>query len=374
MGVRSSESMSKTDCPVDYPVESYAADDPLNATKEGDKKFGIGKAAGPQLSWTVAAARTDRLSAGDGQRQLKQIGLTRELHEQIVSASAVSERPVVVAVIDSGVDLSHPELWGQLWRNRGEIAFNGIDDDRNGYIDDVYGYNTQADNSNIADEIGHGTAVAGIIAARWDDRGIGGVAPHCRLMIVKAFDKSGRSDSARVSLAIRYAVLNGANIIHLSAENSEPHEVDQAMIAWAIDKGVLVIAASGSHGRDTASVSPANLQGVLTVGACDATDRRAEFSGWGRHVDLVAPGVDVLSLRARGTDFMHSLGGETLGIAAGDSVVDERWYRARGTSFSAPLVTGAAAAIWAADPRSDRPANQAQAADERRRPRTARLG
>jgi subtilisin family serine protease len=288
---------------------------------------------------------------GDDQWTLGKIGLTQELHEQTLAEIPDNQRPVIVAVIDSGVDLAHPELWGQLWRNRGEIPFNQIDDDGNGYVDDVYGYNTQANNSNIWDDNGHGTAVAGIIAARWDGRGMAGVAPNCRLMIVKAFNAAGKSDAVRVALAIRYAVLNGAKIIHISAESDQPIELDQAMIDWTRKQGVLVVAAAGSRGRDTAKIAPAGLRGVLTVGAVDKNDQRAKFSGWGREVDLVAPGVDILSLRARGTDFMFAMSGPALKIKAGDRVADSRWYRADGTSFAAPLVTGAAALVWAQNPK-----------------------
>ncbi|MBI5761472.1 MAG: S8 family serine peptidase [Planctomycetales bacterium] len=123
------------------------------------------------------------------------------------------------------------------------------------------------------------------------------------------------------------------------------------MIDWARRKGVLVVAAAGSRGKDTSKISPAGLRGVLAVGACDKADRRASFSGWGRHVGLVAPGVDIVSLRARGTDFMFAMSGPALGIKAGERVADNRWYRADGTSFAAPLVTGAAALVWAQNPK-----------------------
>ncbi|MDP7018429.1 MAG: S8 family serine peptidase [Pirellulaceae bacterium] len=286
----------------------------------------------------------------DTQWALARAGLNAELLEQLATSSDGSQNPIVVAVIDTGVDLSHPELWGQLWRNRGEIPFNKIDDDRNGYVDDVYGWNTQADRSNIWDDNGHGTHVAGIIAARWDGRGMAGVAPNCRLMIVKAADEEGKTDGVRLGLGIRYAVNNGANIIHISAEAKPVPKLDQYMIDWAQSKGVLVVAAAGSRGRDTAMVSPAGLHGVLTVGACRKDDKRATISGWGHNVDLVAPGIDILSLRAHDTDFMFAMAGEGLGIQEGDRIVDQRWYRADGTSFAAPLVTGVAAAFWARDP------------------------
>ena len=288
---------------------------------------------------------------GPNQSALTQIGLTSQTLETLnTSTTNQQTRPVIVAVIDTGVDPGHPELWGQLWRNRGEIPFNQIDDDQNGYVDDVYGWNTQANNDNIVDENGHGTHVAGIIAARWDGRGIAGIAPQAKLMIVKAADAKGQTDAVRISLAIRYAVTNGAKVIHMSLENSQPTELEQAMIDWANQQGVLVVAASGSRGLNTSAVSPANLKGVLTVGACDQNDQRTRFSGWGQHVDLVAPGVDILSLRASGTDFRHSMAEDQSKASKGKHVVNQRWYRAEGTSFSAPLVTGVAAALWAKYP------------------------
>lgn len=295
--------------------------------------------------------RNNSIQSDQNQSALKQIGLTvNTLEELNTTDNKQKTKPVIVAVIDTGVDVSHPELWGQLWRNQGEIPFNNIDDDRNGYVDDVYGWNTQANNENIVDDNGHGTHVAGIISARWDGRGIAGIAPHAKLMTLKAADAKGQTDAVRISLAIRYAVTNGAKIIHMSIENSQPTELEQAMVDWANKQGVLVIAASGSKGLNTAQVSPANLKGVLTVGACDQQDKRSRFSGWGQHVDLVAPGADILSLRARGTDFMHTMAGEARGIKANERVIDQRWYRAEGTSFAAPLVTGVAAALWAKNP------------------------
>jgi Flp pilus assembly secretin CpaC len=254
--------------------------------------------------------------------------------------------PIVVAVIDTGVDFSHPELWGRLWRNEKEIPANGRDDDGNGYVDDVYGYNTQADNADLWDESGHGTHVAGIIAARWDDRGIAGINPNAELMILKVFNAAGQTDSVRVALAIRYAVQQGARIIHVSAEMSPPTRLMREMIDWATSKGVLVIAPSGSNGRNTANISPAGLSGVLSVGAIDRNDRRPRFSGWGNEIDLVAPGVDILSLRAVDTDMLVTLAANVPGVRPGAAVVEDRWYRAEGTSFAAPYVTGVASLLW----------------------------
>lgn len=336
-------------------------DSEFTVKKTADDAFSlkvVPSGEGNAIKYTLSATPDDQFAVGRGawgqagrdQWALEKIGLTPQVHSQMLSKFKATADPVIVAVIDSGIDFRHPELWGQLWRNRREIPFNGRDDDRNGYIDDVYGFNTQSGSSNIVDDNGHGTHVAGIIAARWDNRGIAGIAPQCQIMTIKAFDEQGKSDAARVALGIRYAVLNKAKIIHISAESSGTTDLDQAMIDWARSKGVLVVAASGSRGRDTTNVAPASLKGVLTVGACDRNDKRSKFSGWGQHVDLVAPGIDILSLRAQGTDFMHTMAGKALGIQENERVVNQRWYRAEGTSFAAPLVTGIAAALWAAHP------------------------
>ncbi|QDT97141.1 S8 family peptidase [Gimesia aquarii] len=344
---------------IDDQEQSFVTEFTVTKTADGAFSFKVvPPGEGNAIRYTLSATPGDQFAVGRGawgqtgrdQWALEKIGLTPQVHSQILSNADVTADSVIVAVIDSGVDFRHPELWGQLWRNQGEIPFNGRDDDQNGYVDDVYGFNTQSGSSNIIDDNGHGTHVAGIIAARWDSRGIAGIAPQCQIMTIKAFDEQGKSDAARVALGIRYAVLNNAKIIHISAESSGTTDLDQAMIDWARSKGVLVVAASGSRGRDTTNVAPASLKGILTVGACDQNDKRSNFSGWGQHVDLVAPGIDILSLRAQGTDFMHTMAGGALGIKENERVVNQRWYRAEGTSFAAPLVTGVAAALWAAHP------------------------
>jgi subtilisin family serine protease len=254
------------------------------------------------------------------------------------------DKPLIVAVIDSGVDLTHPQLWGRLWRNPGEASGNGLDDDHNGFIDDVYGYNFVDSNGDIRDEHGHGTFVAGLIAARWDGRGLAGVDPKAKLMILKMIGGDGKVKALPLCRAIYYAVKHGAKIINMSVGLTPPGEPERVVIDWAIKQGALVVAASGTQGKDTATMTPASLPGVLTVGASDLKDNRAPFSGWGRHVALVAPGVDIVSLRAARSDFEGQAN-------ALEAAYRERWYRADGTSFSAPVVSGVAALIWAQHPK-----------------------
>jgi subtilisin family serine protease len=348
----------ESDCPINFPPVSYGLQDLFSiGAKDAGGHFPISVGETGNVPQTYNLSQTSavrpRGSSGDLRENRwvqTRIGMTSELPPPADSSDPRARQPVIVAVIDSGVDMTHPELWGRIWRNTNEIPFNGADDDGNGYVDDIFGWNTFADTSDVRDDNGHGTHVAGIIAARHDGRGTSGLAPDCQVMVIKAFDKHGHSDAVRVALGIRYAVLNGAKIIHVSAENDQPLELEQAMVDWARNNGVLIVAAAGSRGKDTSKVSPAGLRGVLAVGACDREDRRANFSGWGRHVDLVAPGVDIVSLRARGTDFMFAMSGPALGIKPGERVAEQRWYRADGTSFAAPLVTGAAAFLWSRHP------------------------
>lgn len=342
------------DCPVIPPETQYGPENSLQAAPNGDGAYRVEIDPAEalrtyRLSDEPAPAPPSEARAQGRQWALERIGLLDPRLRAAAARAPYLAEPLIVAVIDSGVDALHSDLDGQLWWNTGEIPENGVDDDGNGWIDDIDGYNTFADSPDVRDDNGHGTHVVGIIAARWNGHGVGGVYPGCRLMIVKAFDGQGASDPVRVALAIRYAVLNGAAIINLSAENDRPHPVEQAMIDWAASHNVLVVVAAGSHGRDVSEVSPAGLRNVLTVAATDRDDRRARFSGWGAAVDLSAPGVDVLSLRAAGSDFL--VGFDDAGTArAGQAVVGGRWYAASGSSFAAPHVAGAAALLWSINP------------------------
>ena len=125
---------------------------------------------------------------------------------------------VVVAVVDSGAKLDHTDLAPNIWTNFDEMPGNRVDDDRNGYVDDVHGvdFSTSASGNDLSDGWGHGTHVAGIIAAAQNGRGVVGVAPRARLMILKVLDAKGAGTTNGVSEAIRYAAANGARVINLS--------------------------------------------------------------------------------------------------------------------------------------------------------------
>ncbi|MBC9879691.1 S8 family serine peptidase [Bradyrhizobium sp. INPA01-394B] len=261
-------------------------------------------------------------------------------------------QPVIVAVIDTGLDWDHRNFsWDSLWRNPAETQGNGIDDDKDGFVDDVIGWNFIQNNNRPWDHDGHGTLVAGIIAAAWSDKdGMAGVNPLARLMILKGIDDFGRARASKIAEAIIFASDHGARVINLSIGGNKITEVERAAVEHAFSKGAVIVAAAGNEGVDVSNYGIAASDKVLVVGATDFNDQHAPFSNWGKNISVAAPGVDVMSLRARRTDTMVSVpGGKYI---AGSHFVgpDRRYYRASGTSFAAPLVTGLASLMIAKDP------------------------
>ncbi|MEZ6116119.1 MAG: S8 family serine peptidase [Pirellulaceae bacterium] len=129
---------------------------------------------------------------------------------------------IVVAVVDTGVDWTHVDLASNIWTNADEIAGDGIDNDRNGYVDDVYGWNFANRNANVQDANGHGTHVAGTIASLRNGSGSTGVAHDAQIMPVKVLGNNGSGSDYAVSQGIRYAVDNGADVINLSLGGAAP--------------------------------------------------------------------------------------------------------------------------------------------------------
>jgi subtilisin family serine protease len=230
---------------------------------------------------------------------------------------------VVVAVLDSGIDFSNPDLASNLWTNPGEVPGNRVDDDGNGYVDDVHGADTVNADGDPADGLGHGTAVAGVIGARGDNGvGISGVVVHDR----------GWASTGSIVAGLRYALANGARIVNISLNGPESSPALDEAIAQAEAQGALVIASAGNDGanRDRVASFPASVSSgaVITVASANRAGRLARGSAYGRgSVDIAAPGDDVLT---------SELGG--------------RLGRRSGTSFAAAHVTGAAALLAAARP------------------------
>ena len=264
--------------------------------------------------------------------------------------------PVTIAVIDTGLDWNHQDFsWDSLWRNHEEIADNGIDDDGNGYIDDMIGWNFFHGSNSPWDRNGHGTFVAGLIGASTDNAaGIAGINPAADIMVLKAANDFGHTRRSYIAEAVVYAADNGAKIINISIGGKRNTLALQAAINYAWDKGAVIVAAAGNEAVELGDYGPAGMEHVLTVAASDIDDKRGVFSNWGSQVDIVAPGVDILSLRARRTDLMAGLTGEGYAqYTVGDAYVgpDKRYIRTSGTSFSAPIVSGVASLLWSSNPK-----------------------
>ena len=219
--------------------------------------------------------------------------------------------PCTVAVIGSGVDWTHQELAGQMWINDVEDPYNGLDDDKNGYVDDVFGWNFRDGTNNVLDLGGHDTHVAGVIAARWNNRGMAGANPAARIMALKVANYLGQADSVSISRAIYYAVEHGARVINISYNGKTPSAIEERAIQFATRQGALVVVSSGNQGADATPTALAGSPNVLTVAGSDTKNQRAGFSSFGRSVDIAAPAMDVLGLRAKGTDFLLYTGGNS---------------------------------------------------------------
>jgi len=240
---------------------------------------------------------------------------------------------VVVAVIDTGIDSSIPQLEASMWVNPREIPRNGVDDDGNGYADDIHGWDFRdGDNSSLigTDLHWHGTFVAGIIAAQPGEVPIVGVAPGVRIMDVRFLDSSNKFSSRdwnTFAEAIDYAVNNGADIINMSifANGRPPASLENA-IRRAVQSGVVIIGIAGNTGQ-TGVLYPGKYDDVYAVSATSENDLLASFSRWGPEVALCAPGEGITSFLPGGQTATRS-----------------------GTSFAAPHVTGTLALILSAFP------------------------
>lgn len=247
---------------------------------------------------------------------------------------------VTVAVIDSGIDQAHPDIAANLWVNQDEIAGNFIDDDANGYTDDRNGWDFVQYDGNPQDDYGHGTHVAGTIGAIGNNNlGVVGVSWQSQIMNIRFLDNLGYGSNMAGSQAIRYAADNGAKIASNSwGCNCQSTLIDDA-ISYAESKNMLVVAAAGNDGNDALDYSPAGAEQAVTVGASDTTDTLASFSNRGAKLDVAAPGVDILSLKATNDTICPTA--KTVGTI---------YCRLSGTSMATPHVSGLAALLLSQQP------------------------
>jgi hypothetical protein len=242
---------------------------------------------------------------------------------------------VVVAVIDTGVDLSHPELAGRLWsdlRSGADLPNDGIDNDNDGLIDDSHGWDFVDNDANPGESAGdpeqtvsgHGTFISGLIAL---------VAPECRILPVRAFYEDGTSDAFTVAQAIKYAADHGAQVINLSFGSSEAPQVMIDAMDYAHQKGAVLVAAVGNENTEGNPQFPATFLDSLAVAAIDLESKKAPFSNFGAEVDVDAPGLALTSTYPSNPD---------------QPAAYALWS---GTSFAAPFASAQAALILDIGPR-----------------------
>jgi subtilisin family serine protease len=244
-------------------------------------------------------------------------------------------RATIVAVIDTGVDYNHPDLAANMWRNAGETPGDGIDNDGNGFVDDVFGYDFANNDGNPMDDEGHGTHVAGTIGAVGNNGvGVTGVNWNTRIMALKFLDANGSGATSNAIKSLNYAVQMGAHITNNSWGGGGADSNLAAAINRARTAGQIFVAAAGNSGtnNNTAAFYPANYSlsydNVVSVASTDRNNNLSSFSNYGATaVQLAAPGSSILSTTPNNTYSTYS-----------------------GTSMAAPHVSGALALLRDANP------------------------
>ena len=276
-----------------------------------------------------------------GNGQFNEYGLDRIGAPEAWQAGYTGEG-VIIAVLDTGVDVNHIELDRNIWVNSAEIAGDGIDNDGNGYVDDVNGWDFAEGDNETDDADGHGTHVAGTIAAEENGIGMTGVAFNAKIMPVKVLGDDGSGSFEDIVAGIYYAVDNGANIINMSlgAETTFVPEIMSTAIKYASERGVIVLMAAGNEGADKPG-SPAIYASEhgIAVGSIGADGSQSNFSNRaGGQTDYEGDGTRrPLYVTAPGENIISTLPNNYLGSLSG-------------TSMATPHLAGAIALMLEANP------------------------
>jgi subtilisin family serine protease len=246
---------------------------------------------------------------------------------------------VVIAILDTGVDYTHPDLAANIWNNTDEIPKNGIDDDANGFIDDVMGWDFVYHDNDPKDGLGHGTACAGIAGAVSNNGiGIAGVCWNCTIMPVQVMNKTGSGYWTDIANGITYAADNGADVISMSFGSESVPNILLDAVNYAYSNGVFLCASVGNH-DEPIELYPAAYENVTAIAMTDLHDKRSHFltfgSNYGEWVDIAAPGSLIYSTSP------------TYYISPYVRPSYDSWS---GTSFATPMVAGVAALLLSKDP------------------------
>lgn len=257
----------------------------------------------------------------------------------------------VIAIIDTGVDIGHPDLAANIWTNENEIAGNGLDDDGNGFVDDVHGWDFGNNDNDPRPQVTpdasgvdvgfHGTHCAGIAAAVTDNNvGVAGAGWGCAIMPLKLPNNSGEMTDVAITGAVLYAIAQGADVLSMSFGGPDQDGMAafmQDLMDQALAANIVCVAAAGNS-NTSEMFYPAACAGVISVGATDENNQRASFSTYGAWVDIAAPGNRIWSTISQNYEFGF-LDGLLYMLSMGWDGANPYMY-SDGTSMACPLVAG----------------------------------
>lgn len=329
-----------------------ASDAQLEAAARALVSAGVARAAAPNLVLDLALTPNDPMLATQWYLGTTSAGVRARNAWDLETGSA----DVVIGIIDTGVDLGHPDLMNNIWENADEMPGNGIDDDNNGFIDDFHGWDFSTNDADpnpvfaVDSLLGldtgfHGTFAAGIAAGEGNNFiGTAGIAWGCRIMPLKVSDVNTEITLAAVTGAFEYAIDNGASVLNMSFAGTNPilQAFFQPLINDAVTADIVCVAAAGNAGTDITTY-PAACDSVLAVAATTVANQRASYSNWGYYVDIAAPGDNMWSTLARNytrdasNDILFNL------LYAWNGV--DPYMSGSGTSYACPVVVGAVALV-----------------------------